>query len=404
MIPWSIAAERKGIDRRDLHRSPCPPLIPRSQPFKDYSDLTVAHSFPPNRSKIQDMPQASKSLLHRQASLAQASEQLKVLNNSKFASFPEVLARHGIDELTADEIKILQVNVGKLCNMTCRHCHVDAGPDRREIMTRETIDLCLDALRGSSIQTLDLTGGAPEMNPDFEYFVREARKLNVHVIDRCNLTILLAKGFEHVAPLLADQNVEVVASLPCYLQENTDGQRGDGAYAQSIEGLRLLNGLGYGRSSETGGPTLTLVFNPRGASLPGDQAKLENAYREHLRREYQIEFDRLFTITNMPISRFLEDLLESGEYESYMQTLVDTFNPAAVDGLMCLHLLSVGWDGRLFDCDFNQMLELPTATGHARHIRDFDSAQLRSRKIVTGKHCFGCTAGQGSSCQGATSS
>ena len=301
--------------------------------------------------------------------------------------------------LQADGIEILQVNVGKLCNMTCRHCHVDAGPDRREIMTRETIDWCLDALRNSDIRTLDLTGGAPEMNPDFKYFVTEARKLDVHVIDRCNLTILLANGFTDMPDFLSENQVEVVASLPCYLEENTDSQRGDGAYQQSITALKRLNQLGYGQPNSD--LNLTLVYNPVGVSLPPDQQKLENDYREVLRRDHGIEFSRLFTITNMPISRFLEDLIEQKQYEAYMQKLIDAFNPAAVAGVMCRKMVSVGWDGRLFDCDFNQMLELGTKAQYPQHIREFSASTLNTREIVIGQHCFGCTAAAGSGCLGA---
>lgn len=345
------------------------------------------------------MPQASTSLNHRQDPLSQASEQLRILSNVPMVSFADAVEKHGLKNLTAAEVEILQVNVGKLCNMTCRHCHVDAGPDRREIMTRDTIDQCLSALRESKIHTLDLTGGAPEMNPDFRYFVTETRKLGIHVIDRCNLTILLAKGYEGMAQFLADEKVEIVASLPCYMETNTDSQRGDGAYKQSIDALKMLNSLGYGqKDSEL---TLTLVFNPVGASLPPEQSQLEDDYRQYLRREFEIEFNRLFTITNMPISRYLEDLLESGEHEAYMQKLIDAFNPAAVEKVMCRQTISVGWDGLLFDCDFNQMLELPTKVGQPRHIKDFDTSKLNGRGIVVGQHCFGCTAGSGSSCQGA---
>ena len=345
------------------------------------------------------MPQASTSLNHRQDPLSRASEQLRILNQIPMVSFSDAVEQHKLRDLTAADVEILQVNVGKLCNMTCRHCHVDAGPDRREIMTRETIDRCLEALRASEIHTLDLTGGAPEMNPEFRYFVTEARKQDVHVIDRCNLTILLAPGFTDMAEFLAENGVEVVASLPCYMEENTDNQRGDGAYRQSIDALQKLNSLGYGQPDS--GLILTLVFNPVGASLPPEQIKLEDDYRQYLRREFQIEFNRLFTITNMPISRYLEDLLATGRYKSYMQKLIDAFNPAAVSGVMCRKTISVGWDGQLFDCDFNQMLELPTADGQPRHIQDFNADLLSGRSIVVGQHCFGCTAGSGSSCQGA---
>lgn len=345
------------------------------------------------------MPQASTSLNHRNAPLSVASEQLRILNQAPAVSFAAAVESHGFHELRSASVEILQVNVGKLCNMTCRHCHVDAGPDRREIMTRETIDECLSAIRGTDIHTLDLTGGAPEMNPDFRYIVTEARRLGVHVIDRCNLTILLAKGYEEMAGFLAEQQVEIVASLPCYLEQNTDNQRGDGAYRQSIEALQLLNQLGYGQPDSD--LKLTLVFNPVGPSLPPEQTQLEQAYRDYLRQEFQIEFNRLFTITNMPISRYLEDLLETGQYESYMQKLIDAFNPAALAGVMCRQTLSVSWDGQLYDCDFNQMLELPTSAGMPQRIGDFDQNLLKNRQIAVGQHCFGCTAGSGSSCQGA---
>ena len=347
-----------------------------------------------------ESPTSVKSLLRRNSPLAQPSEQLNILNRSATeTSFAHRLAEKGMDCLKADGVEILQVNVGKLCNMTCRHCHVDAGPDRREIMTRETIDLCLNALRNSGIRTLDLTGGAPEMNPEFRYFVTEARKLDVHVIDRCNLTILLANGYTDLPEFLASNQVEIVASLPCYLESNTDSQRGDGAYRQSIEVLIKLNSLGYGMTDS--GLSLTLVYNPVGPSLPGDQTALEADYRKVLRREHGIEFTRLFTITNMPISRFLDDLIEQGLYEAYMQKLIDAFNPAAASGVMCRKMISVGWEGTLYDCDFNQMLELTTARGGPQHIRDFDANSLGARSILTGQHCFGCTAAAGSGCLGA---
>lgn len=344
------------------------------------------------------MPQAGTSLKHRSSPLADASAQLQIIESVAPTSFENALLEKGMGELRADGVDILQVNVGKLCNMTCRHCHVDAGPDRREIMPRETIDQCLTAIRSAGIETLDLTGGAPEMNPDFRYFVTEARKLGTHVIDRCNLTILLAPGYEDMAEFLAQNQVEVVASLPCYMQENTDAQRGDGAYSQSIEAIKRLNELGYGRND---GLTLTLVFNPGGPSLPPDQASLESAYREYLKREFDIDFNRLFTITNMPISRFLDDLVAAGQYEEYMQKLIDAFNPAAAAGVMCRKMISVGWDGLLFDCDFNQMLEIELGEGLPRHIRDFDVANVSNRSIVVGQHCFGCTAAAGSGCLGA---
>lgn len=344
------------------------------------------------------MPQAGSSLKHRSSPLADASAQLQIIESVAPTSFEKQLIEKGLGELRADGVEILQVNVGKLCNMTCRHCHVDAGPDRREIMTRETIDQCLAAVKQANIKTVDLTGGAPEMNPDFRYFVTECCKLGAHVIDRCNLTILLANGYEDMAEFLAENKVEVVASLPCYMQENTDAQRGDGAYSQSIEAIKRLNALGYGRTDDL---TLTLVFNPGGPSLPPEQSELEAAYREYLKREFDIDFNRLFTITNMPISRFLEDLVEAGRYEEYMQKLIDAFNPAAAAGVMCRKMISVSWDGLLFDCDFNQMLEIELGDQMPRHIRDFDISQLADRRIVVGQHCFGCTAAAGSGCLGA---
>ncbi len=341
------------------------------------------------------------SLKRRGADLSDPRKQLEILNQPNgLPRFEASLAAIGIDGLTADGIEILQVNVGKLCNMTCRHCHVDAGPDRKEEnMDRETIDACLAAIRDSGIKTVDLTGGAPEMNADFKYFVTAARELGCHVIDRCNLTILLANGFTELPEFLAENQVEIVASLPCYLEENADSQRGDGSFQKSITALKRLNEVGYGR--EGSGLTLTLVYNPIGPALPPDQGELEQAYREQLESRFGIQFNRLFTITNMPISRFLDDLLESGQFENYMNELVNAFNPAAARGVMCRKMLSVGWDGRLFDCDFNQMLELPTTAGQPRHIRDFSRSLLDRRSIVTARHCFGCTAAAGSGCLGA---
>ena len=340
------------------------------------------------------------TLKRRGAELALARKQVQILESgNQFPLFDSFLEQKKIPSLVADGIEILQVNVGKLCNMTCAHCHVDAGPDRREIMTRETIEQCLTAIRKAQIRTLDLTGGAPEMNPDFKYFVLAAKDLGCHVIDRCNLTILLANGFKDMPEFLAENDVEIVASLPCYLEENADSQRGDGSFRKSIEALKLLNDLGYG--VENGNRMLTLVYNPVGPSLPPDQANLERAYREQLGQRYGIEFNRLFTITNMPISRYLEYLIDNGDYESYLQKLIDAFNPAAAQGVMCRKMLSVGWDGTLYDCDFNQMLELTTVGSIPKHISSFETESLAVREIVTGRHCFGCTAAAGSGCLGA---
>lgn len=341
------------------------------------------------------------SLLYRGEPLARATEQRKMLQAKDGAlSFQAKLQTAGVEKLSADRIEILQVNLGKLCNMTCAHCHVDAGPDRREIMQESTVDAVLEVLKKNpQIQTLDLTGGAPEMNPHFRKLVMTARELGRQVIDRCNLTILLANGYEDLPEFLAQHQVEIVASLPCYLESNHDVQRGAGAYSKSVQALLRLNQLGYGDESKQ--RMLTLVYNPVGPHLPPNQTQLESDYRRELAARFDIKFNRLFTITNMPVSRYLDFLIRSGEYESYQQTLIDAFNPAAVTGLMCRNTLSVGWDGKLYDCDFNQMLELKTAGQVANTIFDFDFDRLARREIVTGQHCFGCTAGAGSGCHGA---
>jgi radical SAM/Cys-rich protein len=339
------------------------------------------------------------TLLRQGNPLSEPAHQLRVLAGGKHAPFEQTLARSGLPPLRAAGIQVLQVNVGKLCNQTCGHCHVDAGPERREVMTRETMALCLDVLARTGIPTLDVTGGAPEMNPHFRWFVGEAHGLGCHVIDRCNLTILLAPGYDDLPDFLARRRVEVVASLPCYLPQNTDAQRGAGVFDKSIEALRRLNAAGYGQPES--GLVLTLVYNPLGPTLPPPQAALAAAYRKELATRYGVVFSRLYTITNMPISRFLDDLVHRGRYDEYMDKLVAGYNPAAVAGVMCRTTLSVGWDGRLYDCDFNQMLELELAPGLPRHVRDVDPARLEGRRVVTGAHCYGCTAGSGSGCQGA---
>jgi radical SAM/Cys-rich protein len=343
---------------------------------------------------------ATLTLLRQGNPLAEPRNQLRVLQaEGKQKPFETALAEHGLFPLRGAGIQVLQVNVGKLCNQTCRHCHVDAGPDRREVMTRETMQDCLDVLARTDISILDITGGAPEMNPHFRWFVTEARRLGRHLIDRCNLTILLAAGYQDLPEFLAEQRVEVVASLPCYLPQNIDAQRGDGVFDRSIAALQQLNAVGYGQPDSD--LILTLVYNPHGPSLPPAQDELEAAYRRELWARYGVVFNRLFTITNMPISRFLDDLLQSGQYDPYMRKLIDAYNPAAVAGVMCRTMLSVGWDGRLYDCDFNQMLDLPLASGLPQHIREFDVRRLERRTIVTGQHCYGCTANCGSGCQGA---
>jgi len=341
------------------------------------------------------------SLASRRLPLANPDVQHEALGRLPLAcEFEEAVARAGQWPLKPARLEVLQINVGKLCNQTCRHCHVDAGPDRREAMTRETMALCLDALDQSSIPTVDITGGAPELNPDFRWLVAECRARSRHVIDRCNLTVLELASQRDLAEFLADHQVEVVCSLPHYRAPNTDRQRGPGVYEKSIAALRRLNVLGYG--SGTSGLRLVLVTNPVGAFLPGSQASLETEWKRELWRLHGIRFDALYTITNMPISRFLEWLIDSRNLEGYMERLVTAFNPGAVSGLMCRNTLSVAWDGRLYDCDFNQMLDLGVASGAPRHIRDFQVQALEARSIVVGRHCFGCTAGAGSSCGGST--
>lgn len=339
------------------------------------------------------------SLLRQGNPLANADRQRELLeSNARIPTFQSALENHRISSLHSGSLTSLQINVGKLCNQTCRHCHVDAGPDRRELMTKDNFLHCLRLLAESNIQTVDITGGAPEMNPLFEWFVKEVRQLGRHVIDRCNLTILTAAGFTHLPQFLADHQVEVVASLPCYLEENCDAQRGDGVFQKSIAALRLLNDLGYG--CDGSGLKLSLVYNPVGPSLPPNQQKLEQGYRDQLRQRFGVEFNQLYTITNMPISRFLDDLLLSNRYDEYMTLLVNSFNRDSVSSLMCRSTISIDWQGNLYDCDFNQMLEMPLLELLPRHIRDVRISDLENRSIAVGRHCFGCTAGAGSSCTG----
>ena len=315
-------------------------------------------------------------------------------------SFEQTLAFHHLLPLKAHLISILQVNIGKVCNQTCHHCHVNAGPQRTESMSKDTMDQVLDVLdRTPQITTVDITGGAPEMNPYFEYLVEQCRARGRKVIDRCNLTVFYVKGKAHLPRFLADYRVDIIASLPCYEEGNVNQQRGKGVFDRSIRALQSLNSLGYGK--EGTGLVLDLVYNPLGPVLPPPQAGLEQDFKEELGQRYGIQFNRLYTITNMPISRFRDDLAEAGQLEHYYTLLLNHFNPSAVDGLMCRSLLSVGWDGRLYDCDFNQMLDLPVQTETQEWIHQFDLTLLEHRHIVVGPHCFGCTAGAGSSCGGA---
>jgi len=328
-----------------------------------------------------------------------AAQQRRLAQVPIARSFQSALEGAGLAPLAAVGIEVLQVNVGKKCNQTCRHCHVDAGPDRTEMMSAEVVETCLRVLGGSDIPTLDITGGAPELHPEFRRLVEAGSALGRRVIDRCNLTVTRLPNYRWVPAFLAGHRVEVTASLPYFQGHQTDAQRGDGVFDESIAALRELNALGYGRPGT--GLVLNLVTNPVGAFLPPDQRAAERDWKRELERRHGIVFDRLFTITNMPISRFLEYLDEKGQTEAYLARLVRSFNPAAADGVMCRTTLSVAWDGSLYDCDFNQMLELPLSEGLPTHIRDFDPARLGGRAIALGPHCFGCTAGAGSSCGGA---
>jgi radical SAM/Cys-rich protein len=340
------------------------------------------------------------TLLNAGHPLADSATQRAALERLPLAlDFPEALARAGRAPLCASGIAVLQMNVGKRCNQACRHCHVDAGPDRPEVMTAEVVEACLRFLAASGIPTLDITGGAPELHPAFRPIVRRARAMGRRVMDRCNLTITGLPNYADLPEFLASQQVEVVASLPSFAAKPTDAQRGAGVFEQSLAALRRFNALGYG--VEGSGLLLHLVTNPVGAFLPGSQRALEADWRRELGRRYSIVFNRLYTITNMPISRYLRYLEDSGNLQAYMDKLVASFNPDAVDGLMCRSTLSVGWDGRLYDCDFNQMIELGLTAEAPQTIAEATVAGLTSRRIVVGRHCFGCTAGAGSSCGGA---
>ncbi|MEP7039056.1 MAG: arsenosugar biosynthesis radical SAM (seleno)protein ArsS [Acidobacteriota bacterium] len=311
-------------------------------------------------------------------------------------SFEEKLTENNLD-LRSTDVEILQVNVGKLCNQACKHCHVDASPTRTEIMTRETVETCLEVLRKYEIPTLDITGGAPELIPDFRYFVTEARKTGAKIMVRHNLTVMFEEGFEDLPEFFAENEVEVVSSLPYFLEQQTDAQRGAGVFDKSVEALKRLNAVGYGIDKNL---ILNLVYNPVGAFLPPEQKSIEADFRRELKNRYDIVFNNLYTITNMPIARYLDWLRRSGNETSYMQKLVGAFNPSTVSGLMCRNTLSVDWLGNLFDCDFNQMLELGIDKNLKQTIFDLDLESLKNRQIITANHCFGCTAGAGSSCGG----
>ncbi len=334
--------------------------------------------------------------------LAEAGYQLQVLGNTPGQKpFQESLAEHDLYPLRPAGFEIFQINIGKMCNQTCKHCHVDAGPDRKEIMSQQTMETCLRILRSHpEFTTVDLTGGAPEMNPNFRWFVEEIRKIGRKVMVRCNLTIIVAnKKYNDLPDFFKSHQVELVSSLPFYSKDRTDKQRGDGVFEDSIRALNMLNAVGYGK--EGTGLTLNLVYNPAGAFLPASQESLERDFKKELKNHYDIDFNHLFTITNMPISRYLDYLLLSGNYESYMDKLIQAFNPVAATNAMCRNTLSISWDGWIYDCDFNQMLDLKVSCA-SKHIDQFDGNQLSGRELVLNQHCYGCTAGAGSSCGGAT--
>lgn len=347
--------------------------------------------------------QAGKSLQSQSNPLADSFYQLEVLNanhnhDAGFPAFTTSLLEAGHPKLKPTNLGVLQINVGKRCNQSCAHCHVDAGPDRSEVMSKEILEKCLDVLKRSSISTVDITGGAPELNPHFRWFVAECKQLGTHIINRCNLTIIVSNPRYHDLPqFFAMHGVHLICSLPHFSKLRTDHQRGEGVFDDSLRALKMLNDVGYG--VEDTGLLLDLVHNPSGAFLPSDQSVMEKEFKSQLKRKYGISFNNLYSITNLPISRFLDFLIESGNYNAYMESLIQAFNPATIDNLMCRNTISVSWDGYLYDCDFNQMLDLKVASAK-NHINDFNPEALAERSIAVNQHCYGCTAGSGSSCGG----
>ena len=346
----------------------------------------------------------TQSLHKRESELANSNRQLEILSNGIFKdgelpTFKAKIAETNQFPLKAKKLEILQINVGYMCNQVCEHCHVDAGPDRKEIMTRETMIQCLEVIKNTGAHTLDLTGGAPEMNPDFRWFVEEAAKAGIKdFIVRSNLTIIRAnKKYYDLPEFFKKHNVHVVSSMPHWTRGKTDKQRGDGVFDKSIKALQELNAVGYGLPDSD--LRLDLVYNPSGAFLPGDQMSMEKDFKKALSEDFNIQFHNLFAITNLPIARFLDYLIASENYEDYMYALVEAYNPTAVENVMCTNTLSISWDGYLYDCDFNQMLHLPV-NSKVKHISDYNEELLEGRTIVISQHCYGCTAGAGSSCQG----
>ena len=348
-----------------------------------------------------------KSLVARNNDLANTKRQLEILSSGIFAedelpTFAKKIEETNQFPLRPKKLEILQINVGYMCNQVCAHCHVDAGPDRKEIMTKETMIQCIEVIKKTGAHTLDLTGGAPEMNPNFKWFVEEASKAGIKdFIVRSNLTIILANKKNHDLPeFFKKYKIHIVSSLPFYKREKTDKQRGIGVFDKSIKALQMLNSVGYGQEEQGSELKLDLVYNPSGAFLPTNQKALEKDFKKALKEDFNINFNNLFTITNLPISRFLDYLIASDNYEDYMYALFEAYNPSAVANVMCTNTISVSWDGYLYDCDFNQMLNLKVAS-KVKHISEYNEEILQNRNVVISQHCYGCTAGAGSSCQGA---
>ncbi len=345
-----------------------------------------------------------KTLMRANHWLSSPEEQVSVLSKHEeigIPSFANKLAESGLANLKPVGIDVFQVNVGKMCNQVCKHCHVDAGPDRKEIMTKETMEEILVALSKSQASTVDLTGGAPEMNPHFRWFVERLSEMGKKIIVRCNLTIILANPkYNDLPEFFKKHHINVVSSLPSFTARRTNAQRGDGVFEKSIKALQMLNDVGYGKDGSQ--LKLDLVYNPSGAFLPDDQEILQAEYKVKLKEKFNIDFNELYAITNLPVSRFLDYLINTENYEDYMSELANAYNPMAAEGVMCRNMISIGWDGFLYDCDFNQMLDLKFENEVPNHISEFDWEKTLNREIIINQHCFGCTAGAGSSCGGTT--
>ena len=341
-----------------------------------------------------------KSLKAQKHFLSQSNHQLMELEKASRVSFFEKISLEGCVEITPQSASVLQINLGRMCNQVCKHCHVDAGPDRKEIMQKEVMLKCLEVISKGGFKVVDLTGGAPEMNPNFKWFVERLSKFQLKIIVRCNLTIILAsKKFHYLPAFFKKHKVEIVSSLPHFSASRTNAQRGNNVFEKSIKALKILNDIGYGKEDKD--LVLNLVYNPTGAILPSNQELMEKQYKRELKKRFNIHFNSLFTITNMPISRFLDFLLKMDYLNEYMDRLIDSFNPLSINGLMCKDMVSVSWDGYLYDCDFNQMLDIKIKSD-ANHINSYSNKKILSREIQIANHCFGCTSGNGSSCGGET--